>query len=435
MLRDVSFRQSRCHPNVFEGIDRSVMSLSKTISIPARICCRPLMYSLPVRRLKEILGHIVPGSTLISAEELLSTQLARLYVLNMSDGQKLILALAPNLSTRLLRHESTILSAEAALVSFIAGADQELGLGSSIQTGNERPPRSTELYEIVPKLLKHSPNSKELAYPYSIFEEITGTPLSTLSIYLSLSERRLVDKQIGAMARRLASLTSPSGLFGPVSKILPDPLTPASSSTAAKRGSRTWGEAFQSLLEGVLRDGEDMSVLLPYEIIRAYYHQLSWCLDAVTAPRLLVLDSGSETNVMIERGSTDGKSAAPSSSPRLTGLRSWSSGVFGDPLISSCFEDASDGILEGWREGFEEVIEDTENIELRLLLYKCFRAIISIVTEYYRPRPDSSRKELEGRRRLTSALAELDKRDGGLKRVRSASMEGGGPKRLKADDI
>jgi hypothetical protein len=70
-----------------------------------------------------------------------------------------------------------------------------------------------------------------------------------------------------------------------------------------------------------------------------------------------------------------------------------------------------------------------------LLLYKCFRAVVSIVTEYYRPRPDSSRKELEGRRRLTSALAELDKKYGALKRVRSVSADEDSSKRLKAEEI
>jgi len=433
MLSNTSFRQIRGNPNVYQGIDSNVMSFSKRVAISARFSCRPLMYSLPVRRLKEILSHTVPGSTLVSAEELPSTQLPRLYILTMSDGQKLILSFAPSVSTRVLRHESTMLSAEAALVSFIAGTDQEFGPGSTLQASNAHPPRSTELFDLVPKVLKHSSNNKELAYPYSIFEAITGTPLSALSIYLSLSERRLVDKQVGSMARKLASLTSPSGLFGPVSKVLPDPFTPASSSTA-KKGSTTWSEAFHSLLEGVLRDGEDMSVLLPYETIRAYYRQLSWCLDAVKVPRLVVLDAGSETNVMIERGSADGTST-PSRYPTLTGLRSWSQGVFGDPLVSSCFEDASEGFWQGWSEGVDEVIEDTENTETRLLLYKCFRAVVSIVTEYYRPRPDSSRKELEGRRRLTSALAELDKKEGALKRVRSSSTDEDSSKRLKAEEI
>lgn len=424
--------QTRLDADVYMSIDHNV-TFSKKGGISAQSRPTSIMYSLPVRRLKEVLGHLVPGSTLVAAEELPSTQLPRLYSLSMSDGHNLILSFAPSMTMRLLRHEATMLSAEAALVSFIAGTDGKLELGGSLPGFTGKPPRSAELLDLVPKLLKHSSSNKEMAYPYSIFEPIAGAPLSTLSIYLSLPERHFIDKQVGSMARRLASLTSPTGLFGPVSRILPDPLTPAS--TSWEQGSTTWSAAFHSLLEGALRDGEDMAVLLPYEAIRASYQQHSWCLDAVKAPRLVVLDAGSETNVMIKRGPGDGTTMVVNGYPRLTGLRSWGQGVFGDPLISSCFEEASQGFLEGWQEGHEDVIEDTDNAEARLLLYKCFMATVSIVTEYYRPRPDSSRKELEGRRRLTNVLAELDKGDSALKRARSFSTDEESSKKQRAEEI
>jgi hypothetical protein len=368
------------------------------------------MYSLPVRRLKDILSHLVPDATLDTFEQLPSTQLPRLYNLSMSDGKKLLLSFSPSLAVRLLRHEATMMSSEATLVYFIAGTDRQEEAGGPSRGQAEPPPRLTEQLELVPKLLKHSSNNKEMAYPYSIFEPTDGAPLSTLSIYLTLPERRLVDKQIGSMARGLASLTSPSGTFGTASQVLPDPFTPGSSTAAEKtKGPKTWSEAFNLILEGILRDGEDMAVLLPYEVVRAHHQRFAWRLDAVKIPRLVVLDAGTETNVMVERGSDNRTANVPNSDPKLTGLRNWGRGVFGDPLISSCFEDPSEGFFAGWRGGGEEVVEDAENAKVRLLLYQCYRAIVSIVTEYYRPHVDSSRKELEGRRKLTSALAELDK--------------------------
>jgi hypothetical protein len=100
-------------------------------------------------------------------------------------------------------------------------------------------------------------------------------------------------------------------------------------------------------------------------------------------------------------------------------------------------EEPSEGFLEGWRESGEDVIEDGENAEVRLLLYRCYRAVVSIVTEYYRPQGDSSRRELEGRRKLTSALAELEKIDvvvnDALKRARSLSSEAESSKRQKVE--
>jgi hypothetical protein len=142
----------------------------------------------------------------------------------------------------------------------------------------------------------------------------------------------------------------------------------------------------------------------------------------------VVLDIGSETNVLVERGSDEGTSTAATDDIRLTGLRSWGQGVFGDPIMADVFEEPTEGFMEGWREGGEDIIEDTENAEARLLLYRCYRAVVAIVTEYYRPQSDSSRRELEGRKKLTSILADLEKIDIeegiALKRVRSISGDG-----------
>jgi len=408
------------------------------------------MYSLPIQRLKAILSHVVTGATLVSVDDMKTTQLARLYTLNMSDGTKHLLSFAPRLTTRLLRHEATIISSEATLVHFIAGSRARQEAESSSRT-KETFPGLPAITELIPTLLKHSSNNREMAYPYSIFEPTAGAPLSTLSIYLSLPVRRAIDTKIGLMARSLANLTAPSGTFGLISRVLPDPFpthpiqdlgsaSTAATSSARSVGSKTWSEAFNTLLEMVLRDGEDMAVLLPYDDIRAHFKRLRWRLDAITIPRLAILDLGSETNVMIEREPDGASPSTAATDVKVTGLRSWSHGVFGDPLIASCFDEASEGFLEGWRmggEGKEEVVEDEENAGGRMLLYACYRAVVGIVTEYYRPQGDSSRRELEERRRLTNVLKELEGLDittgevGKRARTRSASSEGEEAKRQR----
>lgn len=398
------------------------------------------MHSLPVRRLKEILSRVVPDATLGPVEEMPSTQLSRLYSLRMSDDRQLLFSFAPSLSIRLLRQEASLLSSEAILVHLVSNSEcRDTEMTGSPHSETE-PPHGISLPGLVPKLLKHSSNNREMAYPYSIFEQTVGEMLSTQSIYLSISERRLVDKQIGLMARALASHTSPSRTFGTMTQVLPNPYMIPTPNYLPPTGVATWSEAFNNLLEGILRDGEDMTVLLPYETIRAHYRRLSLHLDTITQPRLVVLDAGSETNVMVDRGQHEN---ASTSTVRISGLRSWSQGVFGDPLICDAFENPSEGFLEGWQEGggSEDVIEDAANTEVRLLLYRCYRAVWGIVTEYFRPQPDSSRRELEGRRNLTSVLAELEKVDAVesdvLKRARSSSGEPSDEqkaKRTKVDD-
>ncbi|PMD14063.1 hypothetical protein NA56DRAFT_405206 [Hyaloscypha hepaticicola] len=410
---------------------------SSRTAVPPRQHLTSLMYALPVRRLKEILIHVFPNETLGPIEELKSSQLARLYSLTMSDDRKLLLSFAPSLSVHLLRHEAAILSSEAKLAYFITGSDQNRELQKPSSRQDAPVPKHTALAALVPKILKHASNNREMAYPYSIFEPTLGVPLSTISIYLSLPERRLIDKQIGLMARALASLTPPSSNFGAVSRILPDPFSTTPTPTELEtKGSKLWSEAFHGLLEGVLRDGEDKAVLLPYEIIRAHYKRWSYHLDSVLVPRLVVLDISNDRNVMVERGlDEEGALKAPAEGVRLAGLRSWSQGVFGDPLLADCFDNPSESCLEGWREGGQDIIEDEDNAPVRMLLYRCFRAVVTIVTEYYRPQSDSSRRELEGRRKLTSALAEIEKLGTTVsdapKRTRSVASDAGGSKRQK----
>ena len=428
----------------------SSSSSSSTSSARRGASSRPqitsLMYALPVRRLKEILGHVLPELTLGPVETLSSPQLARLYQLTMSDNRKLLLSFAPSLAVRLLRHEATLLSTEAILVDFICKLEgKPTGKECRIQI-NDPECEFSLLGTAIPSLLKHSSNNREMAYPYSIFEPTLGVPLSTLSIYLSTSERHSIDKQVGQLARALACITSPSGTFGMVNRVLEDPFIPNGAVAKERSDSETWSEGFNTLLEGILRDGEDMNVLLPYETIRAHYKRLSWHLDGVITPRLVVLDIADDTNVMVER--------VPSSStqpphPLVTGLRSWSQGIFGDPQLANTFVDTpSSAFLEGWAESGDDVAEDLEGAEIRMMLYSCYRAAVMIVTEYYRPQADSSRREMEGRRKLTRALAALERvvvdRDGegegeALKRVRSLSLEvkerEGVVKRIKIEEL
>jgi len=416
------------------------------LSQPVRPPRTSLMYTLPIRRLRDILGHVVPGVALTSVEEIRSTRLPRLYHLNLSDGEQLLLSFAPSLAVRLLRHEQTLLSSEATLIHFLScilksGIDEEL-TPPPVSITRSHWSLTTDLSLVVPIMVKHSSNPREMGYPYTLFEPGVGEPLSDLSIYLSRPEQQLIDKQIGSLIRNLALVTSPSGNFGTVSRVCNDPSAPvAVAGSYHPQGSPDWTGAFMSLVEGILRDGEDMSVLLPYEIIRKHFDRLSWRLSAVTIPRLVVIDAGEPSNVLIQRD-PDGVSPSSVDGPRVTGLRDWSQGIFGDPLLSSCFEDSSEGFLEGWRlNGAEDIIEDEEGGATRLLLYKCYRAIVNIVTEYYRPQPDSSRRELEGRRKLTNVLAELEKVDTEqndfVKRARSASGSGGegASKRQKLETV
>lgn len=81
----------------------------------------------------------------------------------------------------------------------------------------------------------------------------------------------------------------------------------------------TWSEAFKDMLEGILMDGEDMLVALPYSEIRQVAERMEGVLDEVKEARLVVCGLGSVENVLIERRANE-----------VTGLLDFGTAFWGD---------------------------------------------------------------------------------------------------------
>lgn len=209
-----------------------------------------------------------------------------------------------------------------------------------------------------------------------------------------------------------------------------------------------------------MRDGEDMAVVMAYPTIRRHFRRLGYLLDEVTVGRLVVVRAGGRGNVLVDgggggegggRGEGKGKgleageetefegNAETNDEPplqsdtqilTLTGLRDWSSAIFGDPLLATVFSDPhqlppSPSFLDGFNNSFSPdsnppnnttnlpyplnptIIQSPATAHIRLLLYQVYHAVARIVSEFYRPRQQSSTRELEARRKLNEVLARL----------------------------
>jgi hypothetical protein len=474
---------------------------------------------------RALLVSISPDVALERLRALPSPGPRRIYELDVSDGRILRLATMPPPSmARLLRSEQRLVSSEAAVVRWLRGAAAE---NSRPKVKAESPPdadsntaepcssrgttgqqseifRQTQapdmdLLVFLPVLLHHT-----LSPPYLISQPAQGIPLTSLSRALASSERSDIDIQVGQLFRRLSTMVSPSGKFGPAAAVL-GPESSVGMGTSIKETANTWTMSFHTMLESILRDGEDMSVTISYAAIRRNFRRFGHILNAITIPRFLVVDGLENSNVLVQSPSSCEKEpppsvkeeangqvkaeevpapevlkdipeqapppstggdrpgeplapkkdcAAPISNVVVTGLVDWSNGVFGDPLLSTIFSDATPGktseglkdeVLEETlarlgldQESDHDLIQDRDCAGIRLLLYQAYHATCCIVREFYRPKADSSTRELAARKRLNEALRKLDAiddDDDAKKRHRRPSVETLVSKRLRSHEV
>lgn len=427
----------------------------------------------------------------------------------------LMLVLSPPAKLRLLRSEQWIVKSEAVVVKWIrsvllagdsatttataiAHVDTESNgttsdgmavrnLQRSQLEDDDVPFKDLDLSELLPALIDHSQITKDISSAYNILSHLSGLSLSSFSTALSISERSHVDFQAGRLVRRLSHLPSPSGKFGPaISVLCPTALeqSKAGGSMGRPGGMDSWSLAFHAMLEGILRDAEDMAVTIPYQTIRRHFRRLSHYLNEVTVPRLVIIDAAHDSNIMAERTGAE-REARPSHTHlfrdlledsdgasgnntggksrremvpdiRITGLRYWSNCVFGDPLVATVFnEKPSRDFLRGFdgrprrRAGHDSIVselrgcvgEDGESAELRgethvrLLLYQCYHATMAVVKEFYRPHSDSTNRELAARKRLNAVLARLNEVETGSKKYHARpSSETSPSKKPKTED-
>ncbi|KAI1385264.1 uncharacterized protein F4822DRAFT_432111 [Hypoxylon trugodes] len=441
----------------------------------------------PLESMHSVIRNALPNITVESINPLPSYRLLRFFSIKISDGRTLILSLPPPPTLRLLRSERAASVSESLLTKWLLeGALQApIQAGGSIQDKADYHPTTEiqlkqdnlkvssketinlkeDVLRFLPILVAYSLSSTELGSPFNIFEPTRGVPLSKLPTPLTTPERKVIDLERGQLIRRLSNFTSPNGVFGPVTGVINTQLPTADThgtqlANQSFRGARTWKHAFHSLLESVLRDAEDMAVTISYEPIRGYFNRLGYLLDGIKIARLVLLDAGDDSNVLVSRlkesaeeedrtqpqpmlsqetktikteaaseKNQEDKGGRPPDSQRpvltVTGLRDWSNCIFGDPLFAEAFnQDPSPEFLRGFREsqeydtsggeskkaskdGSDNLVEDCENVPGRLLLYECYHATVAVVKQFYRPGPNSSDREITARRRLATALKRL----------------------------
>ncbi|KAF4305440.1 aminoglycoside phosphotransferase protein [Botryosphaeria dothidea] len=311
--------------------------------------------------------HFRSSRTCLQQLERLPASLHRLYLLHLTDGTRLVLKCPPAASTRLLRSEHLSLVTESHILELFASP-------------------SCRLHIPVPHLLRADtkPDSEPLGSSFLLRSHLHGIPLAQLRPHLSSSDLANIDHALGSYLRELTSITAPS--FGPALAV------------DAGKGSNFWREAFLLLLESVLRDAEDMLITLPYDFIRSLIQAQKATLDDVRTPVLVAMDAGGPGSVLVDERRRC-----------VSGLVGWGNSVWGDALLAGvCWGYSADQASESNRAfwgGFRGC-EGSQAESVRMKIYAVFKAVKTIVTQYYRPN-QLDHEELEARRALTWALNDL----------------------------
>jgi hypothetical protein len=229
--------------------------------------------------------------------------LHRIYKLQTLDKSSFTLKSSPSRETHLLRHEHKSLETEAKVLALIKA--------------NSRVPSPH-------RIAYDSQAINAIGAPFLLRSYIPGVCLADVKRYLSADELSQIDRTLGSHLYTLSQMRERSfGLFQRVN---------------AGTGHRSWAEAFQSLVESVLRDAEDMLVSLPYDSIRYHVSVRKSILDQIAIPRLTVMDAGDENHVLVDQNRNQ----------EIVGLLGFSNVIWGDPMLAGVFSGASPEFWDGF---------------------------------------------------------------------------------------
>ncbi|CAI7592008.1 unnamed protein product [Penicillium bialowiezense] len=251
-------------------------------------------------RLDAALSLLFPSTVHVHSSLSLSGHIHSLRMIVLSNGARLLLKGSPSSSTALLRRERSFLENEAQFLALLG------------QSGNP----------CIPQLYNYDPYGRSWGSPYLIRQYMNGKKLSEMENELSHLQRDGIDRHLGFLLSTIGQNAAPG--FGTLQQV------------ARGAGTPSWRDAFCALFEGILRDAEDTFVHLPYSEIRDELSRLAPALEGVTLPRLVVVDFGRPSHILLDE-----------ESKQLSGIVDFSSALWGDVLMAEIFENPSQAILQG----------------------------------------------------------------------------------------
>lgn len=252
------------------------------------------------------------------------------YEIRLSNGEKVILKIAPSKEMRIMTYEKNIMFSEVKAMKLAASLD---GIP-------------------VPKVIGFDDSCTICSSPYFFMEKLSGKSLHTVRNLLTPEEINCIYEETGTINRKINEIRRP--VFG----------YPGQPDFQGKE----WYPVFRRMLEAGVDDARKGNVDVKIPIDRMWF-----CLDRdravfneVTEPRLVHWDCW-DGNIFVREG-------------RVTGIIDWERSLFGDPLMEVGFRTYSDNSC--FQKGYG-LAALTENQKLRALWYDIYlMLLVSLEYEY-----------------------------------------------------
>lgn len=307
---------------------------------------------------RRLVNELWPGHAITAFRELTDGFFNAAFALDLDDGRRMVLKVAPRAEVPVLRYERGMMHAEIAVLEIVR--------------------RHTTMP--LPAVHHFDPAGRLIGSPFFVMGWIDGAALNTIRAEIPEPERHAIDRAIGGYLREMNEIRG--ACFGYI----------------APQGRRaaTWREAFLGMLDDILADGQaiDVPLPLPYATIREQALRCAPALDEVREPRLVHWDLW-DGNIFVDPATW-----------RITGIIDFERALWGDPLMEyqfSRFETSAD-----FDAGYGAMPLRTPGAIQRRILYSLYLGLIMTIECQYR-QYESPEAEAWSRAQLDDALGRLDR--------------------------
>lgn len=278
------------------------------------------------------------------------------YQIDMADGRRAVLKVAPPPDVRVLRYEHSILRSEVQMLRLV----------------------SEHTNVPVPTVYYHDDSYSFIDGEYFLMSFVSGQAYNQVRESYTLQRRAAIEQTIGDYLRRINSISGP--FFG--------------YPTMADRRYTTWRQAFLAMFEDLLQDGQEKHVVLPleYATMRRQVENVASALDDVRTPQLVHWDLW-DGNIFVEP-----------KSGLITGIIDFERALWGDPLME--FQYRTLESTPAFESGYGASLLDSPTALARRTLYNLYLYLIMVIECSYR-HYETDDQERWARQQLAADLGRL----------------------------